>query len=879
MTSPDGKRKSLSTPEPEEPTTQPQSNYVTPRGKKQKPSVIQGKGQPPSSADIRTPSIQRSGTSRAYSSRLSTTEHILTERHAEAHDHYERRLDKDDDSILSLTEPLDRKLKGIAEEIIEKAALFMESYLRTVSVNSGESADGMSDAIKPRPDSPMQLSNTPTDPSISTQRAGNTSDNSVLLKEKLDEANKWISWKSSSKEKNMYGPIGAFIKYVALVVKEKLTSLADPSSGNGRGCRLVLPSTKSDYNPPDADDTMRIDMGLVGANINSPVEANNGRVLYYKVIAVLEAKRKGDDDGFRDAFEQLDIYTRQMYQQQHNLRFAWGITVSGTQVRVCHFGPNRAKSFPLMDISKSEGRRAFIKVLVHWSLCEESQLGRDPTMEYLRDLKCWQIACPDEAGSMGEGADVKYYYFTTVSCQADRLFGRHTRCFLATDIRPTAVISDNNPLRPKFVIKDSWAFSKRNASEDTRDEVRSLEKVKACLLAKAAEQDIIIPKIEVGGRVSFLRNGGWVEDNTDTLYGRGKLVTDKADTVHGPDELAEDNADDANKPGEVRSNDDLYFRTHRRIVMEPIGEPLRSTTSVAEFVTVVCDVMRCHNAFVNDCGILHRDISPNNILVFRGADGIARGMLIDLDCAIDIDQEKREKREGREKRKEMTGTLPYMSINNLSGSLVEHTSLDDWESMLCVICWFATLGTISGKRRGDGELARCPIGKWRQGSTDEMIAAKQSTFDSCNSFQNLIVRHFKLEGVAGSTGDKSDKIGGTVGKPDENELLKRLAISIHKCLFQNRRLSPDCHGTFEKPKHVELEHGDLSFEELESDEFDGLSNESLPMVNPFKERAEKCETISKQLLEIVYKYWGKAMALQKGALEAKSNATISTVPQ
>ncbi|KAJ2233697.1 hypothetical protein GGI13_008758, partial [Coemansia sp. RSA 455] len=258
---------------------------------------------------------------------------------------------------------------------------------------------------------------------------------------------------------------------------------------------------------------------------------------------------------------------------------------------------------------------------------------------------------------------------------------------------------------------------------DTRDEVRSLEKVKACLLEKAAERDIIIPKIEVGGRVSFLRNGGWIEDNTDTLYGLGEFVTDKADDVHGPDELAEDNtgtvhgpgelaednadavhgqgklvkdnADDVNEPGEARSDDDLYFRAHRRIVMEPIGEPLRSTTSVAEFVTVVCDVMRCHSAFVNDCGILHRDISPNNILVFRGADGIARGMLIDLDCAIDIDQEKREKREGREKRKEMTGTLPYMSINNLSGPIVEHTSLDDWESMLCVICWFATLGTIS----------------------------------------------------------------------------------------------------------------------------------------------------------------------------------------
>ncbi|KAJ2347954.1 hypothetical protein GGH92_003001 [Coemansia sp. RSA 2673] len=76
MTSPDGKRKRLSTPD----------------------------------ADIRTPSIQRSGTSGAHSSRLSTTEQILTERHAEAHDHYERRLDKDDDSVLSLTKPLSEML-------------------------------------------------------------------------------------------------------------------------------------------------------------------------------------------------------------------------------------------------------------------------------------------------------------------------------------------------------------------------------------------------------------------------------------------------------------------------------------------------------------------------------------------------------------------------------------------------------------------------------------------------------------------------------------------------------------------------------------------------------------------------------------------------
>ncbi|KAJ1899598.1 hypothetical protein LPJ71_005963 [Coemansia sp. S17] len=45
MTNPGHKRKGSSgSPEPEEPTTRPQSNFITPRGKRPKPSVIQDKG-------------------------------------------------------------------------------------------------------------------------------------------------------------------------------------------------------------------------------------------------------------------------------------------------------------------------------------------------------------------------------------------------------------------------------------------------------------------------------------------------------------------------------------------------------------------------------------------------------------------------------------------------------------------------------------------------------------------------------------------------------------------------------------------------------------------------------------------------------------------
>ncbi|KAJ2257700.1 hypothetical protein GGI13_000812 [Coemansia sp. RSA 455] len=624
----------------------------------------------------------------------------------------------------------------------------------------------------------------------------------------------------------MYGPIGAFIEYVALIVQEKLISLADSSSDNGLGRRLVLSSTKIDYNSSVTDDTMRIGVRLTRANISYPIDDNCRRFSYYEVLAVLEAKRKGDDDGFKDAFKRLYMNAREMYQQQHNLRFAWGVTVSDRLVRVCHFGHDRAISSCHMDVSTPKGRRSFIEVLVNWSFCEESQLGRDPTMEYLHDLRCWKVACPSEKGCMGEGADMKYYYFSTVKCHAERVFGRHTRCFLATDIVPTAVVSTTNPLIPTVVIKDSWALSKRNASDDACDEVSSLNKIKEGLSAQAVAKDIIFPKIEAGGRGSFQRNGEWVEDNTDTMYGQGKLVEDNADTTNELSELADDNADNVNE-------------------------------SVAEFVTVICDAMRCHSAFVDHCNILHRDISDNNILVVR-REGIARGMLIDFDYAIDLKQ----KEPGNLHK--VTGTLPYVSINNLSESDVERTSLDDWESMLCLICWFATLGTISGKRREYEELAELPIAAWRHDSTNGMITAKVSAFSSPESFMSTIVNNFKPEGDNG----------------EESDLLKNLAFVLREELFQNPDLTPNCHGTFEKRRHVEPERRELSNKkELKAYEFYYISSKRLPRVNPFKERAEKWKEISKQLLAFINVFWEMAMDLQKKANEANGNTAIGNIYQ
>ncbi|KAJ2813150.1 hypothetical protein H4S07_000897 [Coemansia furcata] len=531
----------------------------------------------------------------------------------------------------------------------------------------------------------------------------------------IDEMRDWLSGGPLRWENTLYNPIKAFVSYVARCVEAE----RERSINRDAIRRRILPAETVDYNPYGADDTTRIDIGLCGVTFDESPTTISKRAPYHRLLAVVEAKVHSSDSD--KAFPQLYGYIRQMFQTQHNLRFAWGFTICGNEIRVCHFGSDKAVSSKPMDITTSSGRLSFIELLVNWSVCEEHQLGRDPTIGYLPDLGCWQIDCPND-GARGFDTKPRCYYFNTVVCHADRLFGRHTRCFLATDIKPMAKVTDTSPLVPAVVIKDAWAFAERLAHEDVRNEIKLLNKIKTTLSERITpEDDIIYPEIVVGGQVLFTRNGGKTHDNTDSMYRGVEFASDM-------------------KP---------HFRVHRRIVMAQIGKRLHTLNSVDEFITVVGDVMRCHNAIFQHCKILHRDISDNNVLVFRQADGIARGLLIDFDCALDTSLERLEAQ-----RPEMTGTLPFMSINNLSELSVTRTVLDDHESMLYLVCWLATLGIGDSERRESKDLEKLPIARWRNGPADSIVWAKKAHFGTENSLLTNITMHFS--GKKSSSDDKAN---------------------------------------------------------------------------------------------------------------------------
>ncbi|VCU40664.1 Bgt-50159, partial [Blumeria graminis f. sp. tritici] len=103
-----------------------------------------------------------------------------------------------------------------------------------------------------------------------------------------------------------------------------------------------------------------------------------------------------------------------------------------------------------------------------------------------------------------------------------------------------------------------------------------------------------------------------------------------------------------------------YYKKHRLTIVKlsPYGRPLRSCTSVREFLSGIRDAIIGHYKLLNEAKILHRNISEGNIILTRpDTEGITKGMLIDLDMSISLNL-----RENPPEADNITGTVKYMAI-------------------------------------------------------------------------------------------------------------------------------------------------------------------------------------------------------------------------
>ncbi|KAL1755703.1 hypothetical protein FB107DRAFT_212902 [Schizophyllum commune] len=159
-----------------------------------------------------------------------------------------------------------------------------------------------------------------------------------------------------------------------------------------------------------------------------------------------------------------------------------------------------------------------------------------------------------------------------------------------------------------------------------------------------------------------------------------------------------------------------------RLVMQPLARPLSDFRSKEELLSAIRDAVAAHLVLCHERGILHNDISENNIMLrAQITDRLRRGLLIDLDSATYISEPSSAACAGHH-----LGTLPFMSCTLLLYPGLPHLPIHDLESFLYVLMWICTsyAGPMSARRTGFDPF-RSPMGLWFTGDPTEVGKLKE----------------------------------------------------------------------------------------------------------------------------------------------------------
>ncbi|KAJ2755834.1 hypothetical protein GGI19_001339 [Coemansia pectinata] len=587
-----------------------------------------------------------------------------------------------------------------------------------------------------------------------------------------------------SKEK----PIYSYFRDVVLFVMVCLKTL-HAGSDVPENYRLLLPNgTGGDSKGKDSTQGFKVDQVLVLRPWSDEIGQGVKEWRYANILAVAEAKvpdnvptvkKKSSPPGFnfpssvdvppptnlKAAQGQMLCYSRHIYESQHNRLLIWGLTFCGSLARVYNSGPDCTLSSADLDMREASGRRQFVEWLVYMSLGEDEQRGFNPAVQLVDSEmrgKYWKIDVPE---IVDEGYHSGYtdhatmsYYSRGPTVVAGSSFGRNTRGFPAT--------KDINSIdRPDVFVKTAWQHAERGPNSTRLSELDCLKLIKKEF--DDGKDGINVPILVAGGVMAKRRSdGSFVPLTTDAFY-VGNIL--ERHEVVGSSATIGDGL--VQQPGLHSANDDernplldrplsklVAFRQQYALVTDKICEPLNTVKTADELIIVLYDAMRAHSWVLENCSLVHRDISPNNIM--------------------------------RVARPERTGTKPFMSVPNLEGHPEQRTEFDDWESLLYVLCWIATFGINADDRNILAEVHKkhkvtLEISEWHTSNNIVAIATKKRNhLHGLDLFTTNIVACFPIP-------REDDEL------PDYRPL-QHLAIDLYNAMFQHPKVDEGCRGALKR---------------------------------------------------------------------------------
>ncbi|OAA65095.1 serine/threonine-protein kinase Sgk2 [Akanthomyces lecanii RCEF 1005] len=417
-----------------------------------------------------------------------------------------------------------------------------------------------------------------------------------------------------------------------------------------------------------------IDIGIVNGDIAHKSDSQSSRYRWSHVLVPGELKSNPKADTASAAWIDLARYAREVFAAQATRRFILGFTLCGSRMRVWEFDRLGGIASEPFDINDQHGGRQFVATILAFLRMNEEMLGFDPTIKTCGGQQFIEIERNNET---------ERFIIDEVIQRSRCIAGRATVCWKAHRADAPQI-----PL----VIKDSWQYTDR---EQEGELLRDATDKGVKNVAQYYHHETVCVRGTEDDILQNVRKG--LDATTGTKYqlGRGTLSS-SAGASRGSHQIRSAGAGrkrpssetSANLPPRKRSGSAspvkprlgvLPNRIHRRIILGDYGKPIYRASSRVALLSALDGCVHGHESLHN-AGLLHRDISINNLMMNEDTDNPSRSaFLIDLDLAI------REQRTAASGARAKTGTRAFMAIGALLGD--HHSFMHDLESFFWVLFW------------------------------------------------------------------------------------------------------------------------------------------------------------------------------------------------
>ncbi|XXH01960.1 hypothetical protein Hte_008323 [Hypoxylon texense] len=375
----------------------------------------------------------------------------------------------------------------------------------------------------------------------------------------------------------------------------------------------------------------------------------------------------------REIWLSVARYAGEVLCSQATRRFVIAFNISGSLMRVWKFDRLGGVASDQFDIHQ-DGLR-FVQTILGLLWMNEEQLGFDPTIK--------STPLGQQYVEIDRDGAVQKIIIDQLIKQPSGIDCRGTTCWKAH--------SEAYPDLP-LVIKDSWQVGGYDEpfllQEATNKGVKNV--------ARFYHHSTVL----ISGAVDDVRQN--VRKGLDVAAARDFLSVIQSQTSN---------------------------RVHHRLILSNYGRPIESASSRIALLDALDVCIEGHKSLLTDGGILHQDISLNNLVINEGAaDPSERAFLIDLNMAIRLDPQGDSK---------TVGTKPFMAVAIMNDVAFPHYFGHDLESFFWVLFWICVQFNGPGDSVGNHKFSH-----WFDEELNPVMKDKMKTISRDDYFEFLAEENF-----------------------------------------------------------------------------------------------------------------------------------------